>query len=96
MEKYRHMSFLGIPSFPHPISFDLRDKVVKFSGNNVVTGEEHLRIFIDMLNDFEVEHEDVVMKLFVHSLTEDARDWFRRFLDDNISSWNDLEKLFKE
>ncbi len=54
MEKYRHISFAGIPGAPHPISFDLRDKVVKFSRNNVVTGEEHLRIFIDMLNDYEV------------------------------------------
>ena len=72
METYRQMSFVGILGAPHPISFDLRDKVVKFSGNNVVTSEENLRIFIDMLNDFEVEHEDVMMKLFVRSLTEDA------------------------
>ena len=70
--------------------------MVNFSRNNAVTGEEHLRIFIDMLNDYEVEHEDVVMKLFVHSLTEDVRDWFRRLPDDSITSWSDLEKLFKE
>ena len=72
MDKYRQMSFVGKLGSPHPISFDLRDKVVKFSGNNVVTNEEHLRVFIDMLNYFEVEHEDVVMKLFVHSLIEDV------------------------
>ena len=41
---------------------------------NVAIGEGNLRIFIDMLNDFEVEHDDVVMKLFMHSLTENARD----------------------
>lgn len=96
MEKYRQMSFLGILGSPHPISFDLRDKVVNFFGNNVVTSEENLKIFIDMLNEFEVEHEDVVMNSFIHSLTEDARDWFRRLLDDIISSWSDLEKKFKE
>ena len=96
MERYRKISFIGIPGAPHPISLDLRDKVVKFSGNNVVIGEEHLRIFIDMLNDYEVEHEDMVMKLFVHSLTKDSRDWFRRLPNDSISSWSDLEKLFKE
>ena len=90
------MSFLGIPDAPNPISFDLRDKVVKFFGNNVVTGEEHLRVFIDMLNDYEIEHEDVVMKLFVHYLIEDARDWFRRLPDESICSWSDLESLFKE
>ena len=49
-----------------------------------------------MLNDYEVEHEDVVMKLFVHSLTGDARDWFRRLPNDSITSWSDLEKSFKE
>ena len=74
MENYRQISFVGIPGAPHPILFDLRDKVVKFLGNNAVIGEENLRIFIDMLNDYEVEHEDVVMKLFVHSLTKDVRD----------------------
>ena len=89
------MSFLGIPSFPHPISNDLREKVTKFLGNNAITGEEHLRKFIDMLNDYEVEHEDVVMKFFVHSLIEDARYWFRIFPNDSIKSWNDLEVLFK-
>ena len=44
MEKFRQISFGVLPFFPHPISFDLRDKVVKFSGNNVVTGEEHFRV----------------------------------------------------
>ena len=95
-EIYRKISFVGILGAPHPISFDLRDKVVKFSRNNVVNSEEDLRIFIDMLNDYEIEHEDVVMKLFIHSLIEDARDWFRRLPDDNIFSWSDLESLFKE
>ena len=49
-----------------------------------------------MLNEFEVEHEYVVMKLFVHSFIEDAKDWLKRFPDDCINSWNDMEKFFKE
>ena len=65
MKKYRQISSIGIPGAPHPISFDLRDKVVKFSGNNAVTSEEHLRVFVDMMNDYEVEFEDVIMNLFV-------------------------------
>ena len=74
MKKYRQISFVFIPISSHPISFDLRDKAIKYSGNNVVTSEKNLRVFIDMLNDFEVEHEDVVMKLFVQSLIKDVRD----------------------
>lgn len=90
------MSFLDIPSHPNPIPKDLRDKTTNFLGNNAISGEEHLRKFKDMLNDYEVEHEDVVMKLFVHSLIEDARDWYRRSPHDNISFWEDLEKCLKE
>lgn len=51
LEKYKKMSFIGIPGFPRPISNDLRDKVIKFSGNNAITSEEYLRKFIDMLNE---------------------------------------------
>ena len=49
-----------------------------------------------MVNDFGVEHEDLVMKLFVYSLIEDAWDWFKRLPDDSIGSWSDLKSLFKE
>lgn len=86
MEKYKKMTYVGILSFSHPISNDLRDKVTKFSGNDAITGEDRLRKFTHMLNDYEEEHEDVVMKLLVHSLTKDARDWLKIFPDDSIGS----------
>ena len=74
MERYKQICFLGIPSYPNEIPKGLRDKVTKKVGNNAITSEQHLKDFSNLLNDYEVEHEDVVMKLFVHSLTEDARD----------------------
>ena len=49
-----------------------------------------------MLIDYDIKHEDVIMKLFVHSLTKDARDWFRRLSNDSIFTWEKLEKYFKE
>lgn len=94
MERYRQICFLGIPGYPNEIPKGLRDKVTKFVGNNAITSEQHLRDFSSLLNDYEVEHEDVVMKLFVHSLIKDARDWFRRLPDDSIIAWSDLEKCF--
>ena len=96
MERYKQICFLGIPGYPNEIPKGLRDKVTKFAGNNVISSEQHLRDFFDLLNDYEVEHEDVVIKLSIHSLTEDARDWFRRLPDDSITSWGDLGKCFKE
>ena len=49
-----------------------------------------------MLNDYEVKHEDVVLKLFVQSLAEDARDWFKRLPDRCIDTWDSFERCFKE
>ena len=85
-----------IYGYLNPILNELRDKALNLSRNDEISGEEHLRKFTDMLNDYKVEHEDVVMKLFVYFLIEDVRDWFRRLLDDSISLWDELEKFFKE
>lgn len=68
----------------------------KFVGNNVVTTEEHLKYFMDMLNDYDVEHEYVVMKLFIQSLVEYARDWYRGLPNASISSWDEFEMCLEE
>ena len=49
-----------------------------------------------MMSDYEFEPEDVMMKLFVQSLTEDAREWFKRLLELSILDWKDIEYYFKE
>ena len=49
-----------------------------------------------MVNDYEIVHEDVIMKLFVQSLTENARDWYRALPTQSIHSWYDFQHSFKE
>ena len=84
LEGYRQICFDGIPGFPNPIPQEMRKRLPKFAGNNVVTCEDHLRSFLDMMSDYEIEAEDVMMKLFVQSLTEDAREWFKRLPELSI------------
>lgn len=96
LEGYSQLFFNGILGYLNAIVQELRNKLTIFLGNNVITCEDHLRCFLDLLNDYEVEHEDVVMKLFVHSLIEDAREWLKRFPGGCISSWRELEHCFKE
>ena len=43
----------------------MRKGLPKFFGNNAITCGDHLRSFLDMMSDYEVEAEDVIMKLFV-------------------------------
>ena len=40
-------------------------KLPKFGGKNAITCEDELRCFLDVMSDYEVEFEDVMMKLFV-------------------------------
>jgi hypothetical protein len=67
----------------------------KFTGNDVVTPEDHLyAIGVALLNE-GVEHEDVVMRLLAMSLTEDAQRWFRGLPDNHLASYDDFAKLLK-
>jgi hypothetical protein len=47
----------------------------KFTGNNAITAKSHIKAFLEYLGNIGVTEEDVVMRLFVQSLTLDARDW---------------------
>lgn len=96
LEGYRQLCFEGIPGYLNVINQELRNKLPKFAGNNAITCEDHLRCFLDLVNDYEVQFKDVIMKLFVQSLSEDAREWFKRLPKRSIPSWRDLEYYFKE
>lgn len=48
------------------------------------------------MDNFDVQNEDVHMKLFMQSLIEDARDWFNDLPDATISSWNKFRRIIKE
>lgn len=48
------------------------------------------------MDDLEVEVEDVMMKLFMQSLTEDAREWYRSLPAKSIDSWEEFKRVFRE
>ena len=96
LEGYRKIWFDGILWFPNPIPQDMRKRLHKFAGNNAITCEDHLRSFLDMMSDYEVEVEDVIMNFFVQSLTKDAREWFKKLPKLSIVDWKDIEYSFKE
>ena len=62
----------------------------------ILSTKDHLRSFLDMMSDYEIEAKDVMMKLFVQSLTEDAREWFKRLPELSFMEWKDIEYFFKE
>ncbi|XP_059071745.1 uncharacterized protein LOC131869783 [Cryptomeria japonica] len=75
IERYRQLDFTGIVGYPNQIINDLRLSIPKFSGNGVDSAEQHVVIVKNIIKEFEIPHEDVFMKQFVESLTEDVGEW---------------------
>ena len=56
----------------------------RFNGDGSVTAKEHLNSFYSFADNFNVEHVDVWMRLFVQSLNGEARKWFRSLPPNSI------------
>ena len=65
-----------------------------FTGEDEITVEEHLHLFCTFTENFNVEHLDVVMRLFVQSLNGEARKWFKGLPNGSINNWDELEIQF--
>jgi hypothetical protein len=48
------------------------------------------------MDNIGVEHEDVAMKLFVSSLTEEALEWFRGLPNNHLTSYETFSNLFQD
>jgi hypothetical protein len=47
------------------------------------------------MDNASIDHEDVAMKLFTSSLTEEALNWFRGLPDNHITTYDAFYTLFK-
>ena len=65
IERYRQLDFNRIQGYPNSISNDLRNAIPKFLGNGTESAERHVINLKNVIEDFEEDHEDVFMKLFV-------------------------------
>lgn len=55
VDRYQQLCFIGIHGYPNPFPKDFRPTLVRFSSNNALSGEEHLKSFANVMDDFEVE-----------------------------------------
>ena len=86
----------SIQGYPHTMPKKFDKWLPKLFRNNIITIEEHIDKFyacfqIQPLNN---DDEDVVMKLFVASLVEDARKWYNNLLDKSIKTWEAFHDTF--
>jgi hypothetical protein len=92
---YKPLNMDTILEYPNTMLKESHKWLPKFPGNNVITVEDHLYAMGQCMENGEVEHVDVVMKLLASSLTKDAQRWFIGLLDNHIASYEYFSNLFK-
>ncbi|XP_059073179.1 uncharacterized protein LOC131874000 [Cryptomeria japonica] len=58
IERYKQLDFTGIVGYPNQITNDLRLSIPKFSRNGVESVEQHVINVKNIIEEFEIPHED--------------------------------------
>jgi len=77
---------LKFPSILHLYPPKFLEFLHLFIGEDHITCEKHLEAFHNFIDNFEIMHEDVVMRLFSKSLVGDVALWFKNMEVDSIGS----------
>ena len=81
---------MRLPYQLNPYPLYLCEYIPWFSGEDHVLAEKHLEAFHNFIDNFEIVHEDVVLRLFSKSLVGDVALWFKHLEAGSIGSWAKL------
>ena len=85
---------MKLPLILHAYPPNFIDYLPLFNGGDHVAAKKHLEAFEIFIDNFQIMHEDVVMRIFRKYLFGDASFWFRNLEVDPISSWIVLCNVF--
>ena len=85
---------LRLPYHLNPYPLVIFKYLPLFSRDDHVIDERHLGDFGNFLDQFEIVHDDVIMRIFSKTLFRDAAKWLKGLRDDSISSWIELSNAF--
>ena len=83
---------LQLPGNPGAMPQDYQSKITYFDGTGSYTAQQHNNKMQDYFENYEIDDDDVRMKIFVQSLTGDVRIWFRALATNSIA---DSEALYQ-
>jgi hypothetical protein len=91
------LSFVAFPDYPHdfPASKWIK-RIPLFAGRLGESFKDHLAKFLQVVDNFYVEHEDVVMRMFVLTLEWEARAWYKSLSYASIDRWDSFQEKFNE
>ena len=88
--KYAPLVLLANPA---AMPQDYQSKITPFDGSGTYTAQQHTKKMTNYFEIYEIDADDVRMRIFVQSLTGEVRTWFRALRENNI---NDPEALYRK
>ena len=85
---------IAVPSSQHPSPKHFEKLLCKFDLKSDVSPEDHIKQFMLSLRLMDVQHEDVVCRLFLYTFICKAYTWFFSLTIGSITSWTQLETIF--
>jgi hypothetical protein len=83
-ERYKTLS---LPPILHDLLITYINNLPRFDGENVnITTEKHIQCLEDFLDLFEVEDDDVFIRIFSLSLQGKVKNWFKSLPTESISN----------
>jgi hypothetical protein len=94
--RFAPFNFSAIPGFPNvvPSPNEWGDYLPIFGKCEEDNPAQHLSEFHELMRQWEIHHEDVLLKMFMFSLAGDARKWYHSLPPASISSLNGFHAAF--
>jgi hypothetical protein len=94
--RFSPFNFSVVPSFPNvvPTVDEWVDFLPIFKEHKDDSPAKHLCEFHELMHQWEIHHEDVLLKMFMFSLAGDAREWYHSLPPASISSLEEFHAAF--
>jgi hypothetical protein len=87
---------VAVPGTQHPLPKHPEKWLTKFDPDSKRTAEDHIMKFMLDIRLRNVEHEDVVCRLFPYTFEGNASTWYFSQQPRTITSWEKFESIFLE
>jgi hypothetical protein len=86
---------LDLPPILHDLPVNYIDNLPRFDGENAkITAEKHMQNLEDFLDLYEVEDDDVYVRMFALSLGGKVKDWFKNLPAASIRNFDQFMQVF--
>jgi hypothetical protein len=94
--RFAPFNFSSVPGFPNvvPTMDEWGYFLPIFRERKEDNPAEHLREFHELMHQWEIHHEDVLLKMLMFSLARDAREWYHSLPPASISSLGEFHAAF--